>query len=293
MVMISLQPLKRPRKVSIAIPASIVSDTPHLREKTFKVGTIGRATAIFRVDEVIIYPDLPQIDQSRDTTFILRVLSYMETPQYLRKRLFPFEQSLQYVGILPPLRTPHHPVENKLSHLKLGSYREGVVVKSTPHHSLVDIGVEKLVSLDQTGLPVGERITVKVVEPGGHCRFSLARPEEIEIYWGFRVTVSKLPLGRLVRNRGADLIIATSRYGVPLSEVEDSLRKRWKTAKNVLVAFGAPAEGLREILLHENLKLEEVAHFTVNTVPMQGTETVRTEEAIYASLAVLNMVIGE
>lgn len=293
MVMIGLQPLKRPRKVSIAIPASLVSDTPHLREKTFKVGTIGRAAAIFRVDEVIVYPDLPQIDQSRDANFILNVLSYMETPQYLRKRIFPFEQSLQYVGILPPLRTPHHPVDNKVSHLKIGSYREGVVVKSNFHHSLVDIGVEKLVSLDRAGLPMGERITVKVVEVGKHCKFSLARPEEIEIYWGFRVTVSKLPLGRLVRTGGSDLMIATSRYGTSLSEVEDSLRKRWKTAKNVLVAFGASVEGLRELLLHENLKLEEVAHFTVNTVPMQGTETVRTEEAVYASLAVLNMVIGE
>ena len=288
-----MQPLKRPLKVSIAIPASLVSDTPHLREKTFKVGTIGRAVAIFRVDEVIVYPDLPKIDQSRDANFIANVLSYMETPQYLRKRLFPFEQSLQYVGILPPLRTPHHQVENKLSQLKLGSYREGVVVKSDFSHSLVDIGVEKLVSLNKAGLLVGERITVKVVEIGRHCRFSLTRPEEIEIYWGFRVTVSKLPLGRLVRNRGFDLIIATSRHGIPLSEVEGNLRKRWKTAKNVLVAFGAPVEGLREILLHENLKLEEVTHFTVNTVPMQGTETVRTEEAIYASLAVLNMVMSE
>ena len=293
MVMIGLQPLKHLQKVSIAIPASLVSDTPHLREKTFKVGAIGRAAAIFRVEEVIVYPDLPKVDQSRDASFILNVLSYMETPQYLRKRLFPFEQSLQYVGILPPLRTPHHQVENKLSHLKLGSYREGVVVKSSLHQSLVDIGVENPVSLDKAGLQVGERITVKAVEVGRHFRFSLARPEEIKIYWGFRVTVSKLPLGRLVRHRAFDLVIATSRYGIPLREVEGNLRKLWETAKNVLVAFGAPVEGLREILIHENLKLEEVTHFTVNTVPIQGTETVRTEEAIYASLAVLNMIIGE
>ena len=41
------------KKLSIAIPASVVSDTPHLREKTSKIGLVGRAVAIFRVDEIV------------------------------------------------------------------------------------------------------------------------------------------------------------------------------------------------------------------------------------------------
>ena len=45
------------KKLAIAIPASVISDTPHLREKTSKIGLIGRAAAIFRVDEIIVYPD--------------------------------------------------------------------------------------------------------------------------------------------------------------------------------------------------------------------------------------------
>jgi len=32
-----------------------------------------------------------------------------------------------------------------------------------------------------------------------------------------------------------------------------------------------------------------VMDFVVNTIPGQGTETVRTEEAVFASLAILNM----
>ena len=101
------------KKLSIAIPASIISDTPHLREKTAKIGLIGRAAAIFRVDEIIVYPDNPRVDQRRDLDFIAFLLNYLETPQYLRKGLFKIEPDLQFAGILPPLRTPHHPLSGK------------------------------------------------------------------------------------------------------------------------------------------------------------------------------------
>ena len=73
-------PLKRHPRLSVAIPASLVSEVPHLREKTLKIGLIGRALAIFRVDEVIVFPDHLHQNQKRDADFISTVLSYMETP---------------------------------------------------------------------------------------------------------------------------------------------------------------------------------------------------------------------
>jgi methyltransferase len=107
-------------KLAIAIPASTISDTPHMREKTAKIGLIGRAAAIFRVDEIIFYPDNPRADQREDLDFIALLLSYLETPQYLRKSLFKIEPRLQFAGILPPLRTPHHPLSGKTADLKVG-----------------------------------------------------------------------------------------------------------------------------------------------------------------------------
>ncbi|RLI34567.1 hypothetical protein DRO55_06340, partial [Candidatus Bathyarchaeota archaeon] len=109
------------------MPASLVSDVPHLREKTSKIGLIGRALAIFRVDEVVIYPDEPKTDQRREMNLIATILAYMETPQYLRRRLFKIKPELRYAGILPPLRTPHHPLTDKVKKLKVGEFREGVV----------------------------------------------------------------------------------------------------------------------------------------------------------------------
>ncbi|MEM3041668.1 MAG: putative RNA uridine N3 methyltransferase, partial [Nitrososphaerota archaeon] len=94
--------MKRRCKISVAVPASLVSDVPHLREKTFKIGLIGRALAIFRIDEAIIFRDAPHRDQSREINLLASILSYMETPQYLRKKLFKISPELRYAGILPP-----------------------------------------------------------------------------------------------------------------------------------------------------------------------------------------------
>ena len=82
-------------ELSVAIPSSMVSDVPHLREKSSKIGLVGRAAAIFCVDEIIIYRDLPEVDQSRDADLIATILSYMETPQYLRRRLFKIKPELR------------------------------------------------------------------------------------------------------------------------------------------------------------------------------------------------------
>jgi len=286
-------PLKRSGKLSISIPASLVSDVPHLREKTFKIGLIGRAAAIFRVDEIVVFPDLPRVDQSRDANLIATILSYMETPQYLRKRLFRIKPELRYVGVLPPLRTPHHPLSDRMEHLTIGEYREGIVASSFKSGSFVDVGVERPVLVPKGQPSINTRVTVKITQLGKQPKAALASCDEIKTYWGYHITVSDVPFGRLVKNRPFDLVIATSRYGVPFMSVVDELVRRWKRSRTVLVAFGSPAEGLYEIVAREHLKLDELAHFTVNTIPDQGTETVRTEEALYATLACLGLSVGE
>jgi len=191
------------------------------------------------------------------------------------------------------LRTPHHPLPNRIKDLTVGEHRDGVVLSLSRAGSLVDIGVERPILIPNTELPLNTRVTVRVTMLGKHPRAVLASRNEIKAYWGYRVTVSDIPFGQLVKSQPFDLVIATSRYGTPLMEVAEELAKIWKKSHKILVAFGAPTQGLYEIVARESLKLDEVAHFTVNTIPNQGTETVRTEEALYASLAMLNMFVGE
>ena len=282
---------KRKCKLAVAIPVSIISDIPHLREKTLEIGLIGRAAAIFRVNEIIVFPDNLGANQKQDRNLIFTLLSYMETPQYLRKRLFKIKPELRYAGVLPPLRTPHHPLEKRARKLKVGEYREGATIAISEFGSLVDIGVERPVLIPSKKLPVNKRVTIKITKGGKRPKVTLANRKEIETYWGYTVISSKFSFGQLTKSHAYDLVVATSKIGTPLTQIIDKLAERWKKASSVLVAFGAPANGLQEIVAQENINLQKVADFTVNTIPNQGTETVRTEEALYSSLAILNTIV--
>jgi predicted SPOUT superfamily RNA methylase MTH1 len=275
-------------KLTVAIPASVVSDTPHLREKTSKIGLIGRAAAIFRVNEIVVYADNPKANQRADLDLIATLLAYMETPQYLRKRIFKIEPQLQYAGILPPLRTSHHPLNRKTEHLKVGEYREGVIVSETKEGSLVDIGVERAALLREKQFAVGKRVTAQIVKAGGQVEVQ-AVSGEVPGYWGYAVTAERHSLKRLMENRKFDLAIGTSIKGAKWASVAGEVAGKWNRANSVLMAFGAPTRGLYEIARDEGWQLDEAVDFVMNTIPRQGTETVRTEEAVFASLSILNV----
>lgn len=278
------------KKVSMALPASLVSDVPHLREKTFKIGLVGRAAAIFGIEEIIIYKDSPE-DQKLEVDLIATLLRYMETPQYLRKKLFKLRPELRYAGILPPLRTPHHPIGKRVIDLKVGEYREGLTIANTRKGTLVDIGVEKP-ALVPKSLPLNERVTVKILNVDKQIAAEVVDRREIPIYWGYDVLIWNGFFGDLAKSKRFDLKIATSRYGSAFMEVKDEIAEQWRKAKHMLVGFGAPTQGLFEIVKREGLNLTDVVDFVVNTVPGQWTETVRTEEAVIATLAVLNCFLG-
>ena len=277
------------KKLSIAIPASVISDTPHLREKTSKIGVIARSAAIFRVNEIIVYPDNTKMDQRMDLDFIALLLNYLETPQYLRKALFKLEPDLQFAGILPPLRTPHHPLSGKTKHLKVGEYREGIVVSQRKEGLVVDIGVQQPALLRQKQFAMGERLTLQVVNIGDNIDVQPVSRDDVPQYWGYTVRVEKRSFGQLINDAEFDLKIATARIGDNFKDVAGSMGKRWVESSHILVAFGAPSRGLHEIVEDERLKLTNLADFIVNTVPNQGTATVRAEEALLATLAVFNV----
>ncbi len=281
------------RELSIAIPASLVSDTPHLREKALKIGIVGRAAAIFGVDRIIVFSDMPNRNQRRDINLIATILSYMETPQYLRKRLFKLRPELKYAGVLPPLRTPHHPLQNRVKDLADGEYREGVTVSNTRVGTLVDVGVERHILLPKEKIPHNTRVTVKIKKSEKLLEGETANRDEIPEYWGYKITRSELTLGDFLRKHPFDLIIATSKHGQPFLKISEELAKRWNTSRKVIVAFGAPTQGLYEIAKQENLNLDDITHFVVNTIPRQKVETVRTEEALFVTLGILNLMVAK
>ncbi len=279
---------RRKRRVAIAIPSSLVSDTPHLREKTVRVGLLARAAAIFRVDEVVIYAQDPKTDRE-EADFLRRILLYLETPQYLRKRMFPLSPEMRYVGVLPPLRTPHHPLETR-GQVESTIYREGLVLYSEKDSATVDIGRARPIRIKGHRLQAGRRVTLKIEKVVEGERFSVVSRDDVPFYWGYEVFSSGGTLGETLRRRLDELVIMTSKHGRPILEELTNLRRKVKAASRVMIVFGSPREGVREILAREDLKPEDLSELVLNTIPLQGTETVRTEEAVYATLTILNVI---
>ncbi len=279
-----MTPSRRRSRLSIAVPASLVAEYVNLRDKTEVIGRVARSAAIFRAEEIVIYPDQPD-----ESALIKLILGYVETPQYLRKYLYKIRPELQYAGTLQPLRTPHHQLEAHAANLRVGDFREGVLLDQQGVN-VVDIGVDKSIRFVGKSPSRGSRVTVKIVEIGTEPRCEMARRIDIPHYWGYEIQASRKPLGELASSGYYDLTIATSRTGAPIASEEERLKTRLMEARNILVAFGSPRAGLQEILKHENREVPDCFQFNLNLIPEQGTETVRTEEAVHATLAILNLL---
>ncbi len=268
---------------AILIPSSLTMETRDLRIRTFKVGLIARAAAVFRMNRIIIYKD-PEFDDSR---FISMVLQYMDTPQYLRKLLIPRKEELRHVGILPPLRTPHHPVDSKTSALKVGEYRVGAVVESVGSDKgvWVEIGVDRPIPLrTKNKYKVGQRLNIRIFSQ----KPLAAEPvdlKDIPLYWGYETEVVR-SLEDYLRSRAA-LVLLTSRKGRLLTpEILQKIGGEIGQKRDLAVVFGSPAHGVDAFL--SKVALER--YCMINTIPHQGTETIRLEEAVFATLALLNLV---
>lgn len=246
--------------LSIAIPSSSLINERDEKLKAFKVGLIARAAAVFRVDEIVVYRD-PILDE---TDYITEILEYLETPQYLRKQLFPLKKSLKYAGLLPPLSIPSH----RSKHLKVGEIREGVVRHVAPDGTRwVDVGIDALAPL-KCDAKKGARVTVRICSKNP-LQVEEAKPQE---YWGYRV--KRLRMEELIKRK--NLVVTSRKCEVPKPPV---------IRRDVTLVFGNPEEGVFDIANRLGIEMEAECW---NIVPMQGTRTVRLEEAIFAALSLVN-----
>jgi predicted SPOUT superfamily RNA methylase MTH1 len=56
------------------------------------------------------------------------ILKYLETPQFLRRRLFPKMNDLKFAWVLQPLKIPSHITPANSKKINRGNVREGIVV---------------------------------------------------------------------------------------------------------------------------------------------------------------------
>jgi predicted SPOUT superfamily RNA methylase MTH1 len=271
---------------TVLVPSSLAREAPDQRAATRKLGTVARAAAVFRVDRLVVFPDPPG-EREWGGDFVAAVLGYATTPPYLRKAVWGRRDELQFAGILPPLRVPPRAGSGSNGS---GSLRQGIVTEvGSDGRVRVNCGLQHPVSLlqpDGMSVAEGERVAVRV---------SSRRPVRA------RLTDEPLPgptveradLAATIDRADAGLRVATSRHGDPLTVGSLGGLVGRVHRDGCTVAFGAPGRGLPAMLGVEPAAAVDPdgSGFDrwLNTIPDQGSETVRTEEAMFATLAALTL----
>lgn len=268
----------------VAVPDSSLSDEQTKRDKSIKIAQFARACSIFRVKRMYIYHDSLSEFEKADALLLKTILQFLDTPQYLRKILYPKMHQLEYAGILHPIKAPHHKAPEDIKKVKAGDVRTGVIVK-VKGQLYVEVGLGSLVPFLGDGFE-GKKVNVKFSTPYPNLKAIQAREEDILDYWGYEV--KEVPsLSRLLSSLEKTEVVMTSRKGSYFKNTEAKLVQRAKDVQNILVVFGAPKHGIHEILANDGTSIK-LYDFVVNMFPNQATETVRLEEAMLGSLAILN-----
>uniref|UniRef100_A0A182LUV6 Uncharacterized protein n=1 Tax=Anopheles culicifacies TaxID=139723 RepID=A0A182LUV6_9DIPT len=312
---VEVTPVSEPEHVStisIAVPGSIMDNAQSPELRTYLAGQIARAACIFQIDELIVFDDCGSSNQVTDRLSTIqtaegataarrcciqlaRILQYLECPQYLRKYFFPLHNDLKFSGLLNPLDSQHH-----LRQQSEFVFREGIVtnkpVKGKKAGSFVNVGLLNDVLVDTT-LESNLRVTVKM--PAGvdlkskKIRAKVVPPsqprQETGIYWGYTVRIANSLSQVFTKSPyrgGYDMTIGTSDRGTNVYDLEPNSL----SYQHALIVFGGVL-GL-EPALENDPKLttdavQDLFDEYINTVPTQGSRTIRTEEAILISLAAL------
>ncbi|RWS31709.1 hypothetical protein B4U80_01460 [Leptotrombidium deliense] len=294
----------RLQTLSIAIPASILDNAQSKELRFYLVGQIARAAAIFNCDEIIIYDEFchnvnedeyAYDKRTRSIAQMAKILQYLECPQYLRKYFFPIQKDLEYVGLLNPLDTKHHFRISDNSR-----FREGVVVEKkvgeNVNKGFANVGLRNDIKIDRALQP-GVRVTVELDIKEGEQKKKLSgkivspnTPRVTAgIYWGYSVRIAK-SLSDVFKHSSFDedydLTIGTSEKGDDVDSIIDTISSNYKHA---LIVFGG-LKGI-EAAMDSDVKYQnidspkEIFNYYLNTCPGQGSNTIRTEEAILITLS--------
>lgn len=267
-------------KISIAIPDSSLTDESTQLDKSRKISLIARTCAIFHVQTIYLYHESSGTEQ--DKSLLRTILRYLETPQYLRRTLFPKISELKYAGILSPLKIPHHTYTPDSTKIKTGDIREGMVFFSKGG-KYVDVGLDKPIQYfgDERG---GRRITVQFKSGFPEPSIKQIKRNEVRQYWGYEVKESANL--RMLLSSWNSHVILTSKKGKIIHKTQKFFDEI--SDASVLVVFGSPERGIHEILgnaIH-NVPKSQILNF----FPEQATETVRLEEAMLGTLSILNVL---
>ena len=301
--------MNRKLRIFVAIPDSSLSDEKNLREKTIKIGRFARAFSIFGVNKIIIYKDPTTKNMNSDKLLMKLILDFLNTPQYLRKSIYPLNYELSYIGLLPPIRAPQHKKKVKLSEVKAGELRIGLIyhkklflnqisnnkishnkkfiidLRNKTYEYYVDVGLDFPIPFLGQGKD-GQKIIVKIIDSYPNLKAIQATESDIEKeYLGYDILIINSFDEFLKKIDQKTFVVFTSKKGIVVKNKEFEFKETIKKFDILLIVFGSPSKGINEIYPTFQ-KINNSMY--LNLFPLQKTETIRLEEAILGTLTMFN-----
>jgi predicted SPOUT superfamily RNA methylase MTH1 len=225
-----------------------------------------------------------------DNVFLANILYFLETPPYLRYKLFPDPlDCLKHAINLPTLSAPHHLMAREFPH----RYRDGVVVEN----NLVFVGHQKLCMIKNVNLPIGIRVTVETFKEEkdlflGRVVSSTEPKNKEGIYWGYNVRVANSlshAITECPHKQGYDAIVAIGEGGRSVDDDDYSL----PPFQHLLLVFGKDNDdGLSSAMLNDKrfpfgTDVRDVFDQYIDICPHRGSKNLQTQEAVTIALATL------
>jgi len=260
----------------VFVPSSVVSTEPSDDEKVRELSRLARALAVFRVDEAVVVSIGGYEDDAR---LVDLILNYVVTPPYLRRVIYPLKPELRFAGLTKPLAIYTHNPTNEPP--RRGQLREGIVTRSWDMRAKAYVGLRnECVVQSFRELSPGWRILVRI-ESINPLRCVEVSRDDVEEYTGYIVSVVDQEHVRRVL-RGCFTVNATKRgASVTDRRIAEKVVSGWRGAGCINVLFGDPRHDFDELVAFK-------PGLNVNFIPGQGTLTVRSVEAVWATLSILN-----
>ncbi|HEX5186582.1 MAG TPA: putative RNA uridine N3 methyltransferase [Nitrososphaeraceae archaeon] len=297
----------------VAIPDSSLSDEKNLREKTIKIGRFARSFSIFGINKIILYKDRTFTKNTKSDQKLMKlILDFLNTPQYLRKLIFPINPALTNIGLLPPIRAPQHKKKINLKDVKPGDLRIGYLyqrdylnnlkfdnnintkrkfhfdIANDKYKFYVDVGLDLPIPFLGKGIE-GQKLVIKFIDHYPNLKAVRATECDMEReYLGYDIwDVDSLEM-YLKSLEPKAFVVFTSRKGRPFNNMDSQFKDLIKKFNILLIVFGSPSKGIDKI--YPNYHTQRNSLY-LNLFPNQKTETIRLEEAILGTLAIFNHIM--
>ncbi|HYZ95506.1 MAG TPA: putative RNA uridine N3 methyltransferase, partial [Nitrososphaeraceae archaeon] len=243
-------------------------------------------------------------NMNSDKLLMNLILDFLNTPQYLRKSIYPLNHELSYIGLLPPIRAPQHKKKVKLSEVKAGELRIGILYhkksflnqisnnkrfiidwRNKTYEYYVDVGLDSPIPFLGQGKD-GQKIIVKFIDSYPNLKAIQTTETDIEKeYLGYDILSINSIDEFLKKIDQKTFVVFTSKKGMLFKNKESEFKEIIKKFEILLIVFGSPSKGINEIYPTFQ-KINNSMY--LNMFPHQKTETIRLEEALLGTLTIFN-----